>query len=73
MDFYEIVVTINPDFPADGDDTARIGRVNGRTVAGWWSMSDLGRWLKSRDGNIVSEDGDTMLILARLTKKESRF
>lgn len=72
MNYYELTITPDTDFPVDGDDVVRIGRVAGRKVAGWWTRAEFDRWLKSRDGSIAEINGDTMTVIARLTKKETR-
>lgn len=74
MNYYEITIKVDTNWPEpiDAEHTIRAGLLNGRRVLGWWTTSELHRWLKARCGSIVSEAGDTMVVTAQLTKKEAR-
>lgn len=67
MNFYEITVKLDPQWP---DNTIYEGRVNGRRVLGWWTREELDYWMTRRCGSITSEDNGVMIVVAQLTKKE---
>jgi hypothetical protein len=74
MSFYEIIVTVDTRWPGpiDAEHTIRVGRLDGRSILGWWTTSELNEWMSKRCGSIVSEADGTMTIVAQLTKKEAR-
>lgn len=40
--------------------------------AGWYTEKAFQDWLKARNGQIVSEEGDVRHVVAELTKKEQK-
>jgi hypothetical protein len=74
MNYYEITITVDNNWPSaiDTEHTIRAGRLSGKRILGWWTTTELNEWLKKRCGSVISDDGNTMIVLAQLTKKETK-